>query len=173
MATLTCFTNNNTFNTVYKHLVKACVCVKWWEKKKKCFCVCGLSDSFSRGTQRVPEGASGWMGIWTDGRRATWGGSNVSRSRPSADDKCSSLQLSQVDPHLCAVTRFPHPKLQNTRQGWIILREPASPSCRKTFSPKQLSWETVWTLCHGGEGGVTPWTVPQLGLGLVNLVQWF
>lgn len=31
----------------------------------------------------------------------------------TTDDKRSPLQLSQVDPHLCTVTRLPHPNLEN------------------------------------------------------------
>lgn len=46
---------------------------------------------------------------------------NVSRSRPSTDDKRAPLQLSKVDPHLCAVARLPHPDLKgrNTQSGSV------------------------------------------------------
>lgn len=43
-----------------------------------------------------------------------WGGG--SGRRPSPDDKCSSLELSEVDSHLCAVARLPHPDLFNREE---------------------------------------------------------
>lgn len=60
---------------------------------------------------------AGWMDDWTDGGWVERGvGGNVSRGRPSTDDKRPPLQLSQVDPHLCAIARLPHPNLETTTE---------------------------------------------------------
>lgn len=67
------------------------------------------------------EPLAGWMGKRTDGI----GCGNVSRSRPPTNDKCSPLQLPQVDPHLCAVACFSHPNLEITHRRNPQYSQPA------------------------------------------------
>lgn len=58
--------------------------------------------------KRMDEWINEQMGAGRGGGRG-----DVSCSRPSADDKRSSLQLSQVDSHFRTVARLPHPDLEN------------------------------------------------------------
>lgn len=59
----------------------------------------------------------GWINNWNRWVLGGEGSLNVSRSRPSTDDKRPPLQLSQVDPHLCTVACLPHPNLDNVDRG--------------------------------------------------------
>lgn len=87
---------------------------------KVCPGVRGGSEAFGPGRIKIkrPSGIRGDH-LRVGPRRGTEAGGGVrgSGGRPSTDDERSPLQLPQVDPHLCAVARLPHPNLEN-KEVW-------------------------------------------------------
>lgn len=74
-----------------------------------------------------------------------------SRSWSSTNHKNTSLQLSQIDSHLCAVTGFPHPDLHKKERkkkgaGRYIVEEKGKPTVSNTQTSKSsYSYCQIWT----------------------------